>query len=309
MLCPNCKADVDEDALFCPHCALSFAETKRTQQSTAVRRLGSSKAVALTVATAALLLTAAVVVGLNVFYYYGSDWFGPKAQIVGDVSDGFGVPLSDVVVSIEGTAFTASTSGRGHYGIQYVPGKIKLSFNKDGYFPVVLDLEIATESKFPAHLVTLVKIPPSQGIFFFGGSDYVPVTKGKIAEEKKEFPFSWDKALVDYSYFAEGGSLPVERRPVLKFMDSVPAPMMLVKIREGRLVFKQTRYWGKTDDKFDLVKVNVIQLRDGLNICEVSLEAGKYAFVAVKSDKIGSGGPSFMTGPPIGEPVYLFEVK
>jgi hypothetical protein len=308
MLCPNCKANIDEDALFCPHCASSLAETKSASQITVVRRPGSSKAVVLTVASAALLLTAAVCVGLIVFYY-GSDWFGPKAQIVGDVSDGFGAPLSNVAVSIEGTAFTASTSGRGHYGIQYVPGKIKLSFNKDGYLPVVLDLEIATESKFPAHLITLIKIPPSQGIFFFGGSEYVPVTKGKIAEEKKEFAFSWDNPLVDYSYLAEGGSLPVERRPVLKFIDNVPVPMILLRIKEGRLIFKQTRYWGKTEDKFDLVKANVIQLRDRLTICEVSLEIGKYAFVAMKSDKIGSGGPSYMTGPPIGEPVYLFEVK
>lgn len=308
MLCPNCKAEVDRDALFCPHCALSLAETKRTPEITAVRSQSYSKAVALTVAAAAILLTTVAVVGLIVFYY-GSDWFGPKAQIVGDVSDGFGAPLRDATVSIEGTTFRSVTSRNGHYGIQYVPGKIKMSVNKEGYWPISLDFDIATESKFPAQPVTLIKIPESQGLWFLGTSDYLPLRKGRISEQKQEFSFSWDNPLVTCSYIAQGEFVLVDHKSALKFMDNDPNVSILVKVKEGGLVFRQVRYWLKTEDKFDPLNERATRIQPETYIREVSLEKGKYAFVTIKSDEIGTGGPSYLRGPPVGEPVYLFEVR
>jgi hypothetical protein len=48
---------------------------------------------------------------------------GPKARIVGEVRDGFGNPLSDVEVSIPGTALKTTSNRRGEYSITYVPGR------------------------------------------------------------------------------------------------------------------------------------------------------------------------------------------
>jgi hypothetical protein len=44
---------------------------------------------------------------------------GKKAQITGEVLDGFGAPLKDVLVSVKGTTFKATTDAKGKYSVGY----------------------------------------------------------------------------------------------------------------------------------------------------------------------------------------------
>lgn len=84
---------------------------------------------------------------------------GKKAEITGRVVDNSGKGIDGVVVKIENTGFVTTTDKNGEYRIGYVPGKIDIVIKKQGYSVGELNLDIATESIFPAEDVTLTKIP------------------------------------------------------------------------------------------------------------------------------------------------------
>jgi hypothetical protein len=86
---------------------------------------------------------------------------GPK--IVGTVRDFVDRPLPGVVVSIDGSAFRATTDSAGKYEIEYAPGEVHLTFTKDNtkdkWQPETLVLKLATATKFPAADIKLFPIP------------------------------------------------------------------------------------------------------------------------------------------------------
>ncbi len=89
---------------------------------------------------------------------------GKEARITGRVLNGFGLPLRGAEVTIEGRRFRAITNDEGIYSVQYVPGAIKLVFQKPGHTSESVRLRIAIESIYPAQDIVLYKIPGTSGI-------------------------------------------------------------------------------------------------------------------------------------------------
>lgn len=241
---------------------------------------------------------------------------GNKPKIAGEVVDGFGNPLRDAVVSVEGTTFKATTNSNGKYSVGYVPGKISVMIRKEGYTSANLPFDIAIESAVPAETVTLYKIPEGKGVFFFGQSDYVPLTRGKISFTSKKFPFSWDKPLSEDTYTAIGKFTPIEKGKPLKFLDNDGGNQQLFSLSQDGVILARTKSFTNTRDKSQILHEETREIEKGIFLREISLDTGKYAFVTIGAASqsglggIGSGGPAFgFLGHPISEPVYLFEVK
>ena len=236
---------------------------------------------------------------------------GKKARIVGEVLDGFGKPLKDVTVSIEGTTFKVTTDGNGKYSVAYVPGKINVLFSKDNYTSATLEFNIATESKLPAQTVTLHKIPSEQGIFLFGDSDYIPLKKGKLSLKSKKFPKAgWGGAMSENNYIVIGEFVSIEKGTHLKFFDNDKNPLGLFKLTDDGVILVRTTFWLGTKDKAQMIKDVYKKIGEHIGIREISLDKGKYAFVALGEGigRIGSGEHGIF-GSPVREPVYIFEVK
>lgn len=216
---------------------------------------------------------------------------------------------------MEGTTFTAKTDAEGKYSLNYVPGKVKVLIRKEGYTSVSLTFDIAIETTFPAQQVTLYKVPPSQGIWLIGKSDYVPLKKGEISFKSKEFPFSWDKPLFEETYTTVEEFTSVEKDTTLRFLDNNPFKIVLAKLSGDNVILSRIKYLTKKEDKFNRTDEKISEIVEGIRLREVSIDEGKYAFVRLGAaaeiglDEIGSGQPApGALGHPITEPVFLFEV-
>lgn len=235
-----------------------------------------------------------------------------KAIIEGEVFDGFGNPLTNVNVSIAETQFAATTNTKGEYTIGYVPGEIKLLFNKKGFIETFLLLNIATESKFPAKTVFLYKIPINQGIWLFGQDDYIQIKKGHISDYKttKGRGF-YKKQIASYStFFNSSGDnfTSINKDSVLLFFDNDPNPIVLIKLNHLNGKFWQILereynafgiHVGEYTDKSEFIKDTYIRIDnyDKGDIRKVKLDIGKYAYA------------HYTRGiPAIKEPIYLFEI-
>jgi len=97
-----------------------------------------------------------------------------RTAIEGVVKDGFGNPIKDVVVSIDGTQFTSKTDDNGEYSVEYVPGDIKVNISKVGYTDTSFNLKIATETTYPIATATVYEIPKEKGVWVmdYGSKQY-----------------------------------------------------------------------------------------------------------------------------------------
>lgn len=247
----------------------------------------------------------AIVVSLALVFLFGLAGCGKKAQITGTILDGFGTPLKEAIVSIEDSTFKTTTDDQGKYAIGYVPGKIKVVFSKVGYTSATLSLDIATESTFPAQPVTLYKIPATKGIWLFGKSDYSALPKGKVAYNKAQFPFSWNKPLFEHTYKAEGQFAVIEKGTTLKFLDNDVIEQTLYKLTDDDIIIKKINYFVRENNQSH-AKV-VTERGHGITrdilVREVSVDKGKYAF-ASKGFFV-----SALDYREVADPIYLFEVK
>jgi hypothetical protein len=244
--------------------------------------------------------TASIVIIVSFIFCLVFILVGCGAQIVGQVLDGFGAPLKDVAVSIEDTTFKTTTNSNGKYSIGYVPGKIKVVIAKEGYTSTNLSLDIANESTFPAKSVVLYKIPATQGIWFFGESDYIPLTRGKIAFSSEKFPFSWNKPLSQETNIAKGEFTSIEKSTTFKFLDNDKNNIELYKLTDDGLILSRTIFYTETKDNAQILKDKCNKIAEDVFVREISLEKGKYAFVR---------SSLFFVTKVIGEPIYLFEIK
>jgi hypothetical protein len=246
----------------------------------------------------------------------GSPHIATKARIVGQVVDGFGNPLKDALASIEFTTFTGVTDEKGQYTVGYVPGKFQLRITKAGYTSETLPLEVAVETTFPAAPVTLYRIPDGQGVWIIGESDYVPLPRGKLSFNSKEFPpFSQGKPLFKETYTVTGDFVAIDAGTELAFLDNDAHNQQLFAVAAQGVILSRAKTWGGTKDEAQILPDKVVEIAPGVWLRRVTLAEGSYAFVTLGASTekglggIGSGGPAFgFLGHPIREPVYLFEV-
>ena len=122
--------------------------------------------------TTILLLTAIVFGGCQ------------KTAIEGKVIDGFGNPVKDAIIKIEGTQFTTQTNGSGEYSVGYVPGDITVLVTKPGFTDASFTVKIATETTFPAEAKTIYEIPKESGIFLMQDGMYKALSRGEVSSKK-----------------------------------------------------------------------------------------------------------------------------
>jgi hypothetical protein len=246
---------------------------------------------------------------------------GKKAQVTGEVRDGFGRPLTGVRVSVQGTTFEATTGGDGSYAVAYVPGKVALSFRKEGHTSASLAFDIAAEASYPAEKVVLYEVPQGAGVYFFGEREYVPLARGKVTSETRtaqpqfgdERAF-YTAAINELVYRAEGEFTRLPDKAILRFVDTdTGRRKLLFRLGEGgRVIRRAQTAIGGVSYEAEVRPETVRHLSAELPARESSLPPGRYAFVtsSFDPDRAQRGGWLF-SSPSSGiaeEPAYLFEV-
>ncbi|HIJ65571.1 MAG TPA: hypothetical protein HPP77_06415 [Candidatus Hydrogenedentes bacterium] len=101
----------------------------------------------------------------------GCEWH----VIEGTVADLEGEALPGVAVSVEGSRSQAVTDPLGEYSIRYEPGPVVLLFDKTGYTPGRLELEVTELRHVLATPVVLWRLPREKGVYFFQDNKYEPL--------------------------------------------------------------------------------------------------------------------------------------
>src|SRR4051812_28004781 len=91
---------------------------------------------------------------------YGVNAADGRGVLSGVVTDNFGHPLEDVIVTVKDFDFQSKSGNLGDYKIGYVPGTISINYEKRGYQSAVIKLELGAASDVPLRRVVLIKAPP-----------------------------------------------------------------------------------------------------------------------------------------------------
>ena len=221
-----------------------------------------------------------------------------KTAIEGKVKDGFGNPVKDATIKIEGTQFTSQTDGEGEYSVGYVPGDIKVIISKPGFTQTFFTVKISTEAKFPAEEQTIYEIPkePEICMMDFDKKEYVPI---------KKVNFSMDKSTTQgFMTITEYESIVVQiladnhtkilmnsNNSQFVFFNNDPQNQKLIKLEDATEGFYEILYrtkrngsmgfaMGDFTDKINILNEDITELGDGKSLKKVNLEVGNiYAFV------------------------------
>ena len=109
-----------------------------------------------------------------------------QGTLMGRVLDPFGQPVGDVTVRIAGSNLRTATNSAGEYRLPYVPGKFRLVIEKAGYDSEQFELDLAQSATFPVADKSLVSVPPNPGLFFWGRSDWVPISVCRSEQVEKD---------------------------------------------------------------------------------------------------------------------------
>jgi tetratricopeptide (TPR) repeat protein len=211
-----------------------------------------------------------------------------KAEITGRVFDNFGKAIEGATVKIENTAFTTTTNKDGTYRISYVPGKVDVSIAKQGYSEGKLNLNIATESKFPAKDVTLYKMPSSNGVFAYGTDDYIALKCGKLIKQQAGFMGA------DSSYYVFGDMFSILKGSRTFLMDNDGKEQVILEVASNGLIVSPR-------SNTTPIKVSVTQVGSDVFLWDItSLKSGRFAIVTT-AVTFGGLVPT--------DPVYLFKVE
>jgi len=175
-----------------------------------------------------------------------------EPTINGKVVDNFEKPVSDFDVAIKGTSLKTKTNSNGEYSIEFVPGNdIKINFTKENYLSSEITVNIATKDDYPAETINTYKVPKSEGIFLVGEKDYIEIPKVNVKSERLSYSksvrvilsmtaYNGPTTFKGYNYFAElqEKDLPVFKSGTIKFADTSPLPISLIKLEKAGDKFK-----------------------------------------------------------------------
>lgn len=154
--------------------------------------------------------------------------------IEGKVLDGFGQPVKEATVKVDGTQFTAQTNRDGEYSVGYVPGDIKVIISKQGYTDTSFSVKISTEAKFPAAAVTIFKIPQSDSLFLMDGTKYSSLSTGNITEDQFNSGDYWSsRTTYIYTVHFDTTKMTTIKKGAgeIKFFDHDPRPLTLLQVQ------------------------------------------------------------------------------
>ena len=102
----------------------------------------------------------------------------------GRTIDGFGKPMNSANITVVSNGSkTKTTSGpTGVFSISYNPGKLKITFDKEGYVSQHIPLSV-DEIELSVGDITLWKIPPKGGLFVVGDGNYIEINSSEYYSE------------------------------------------------------------------------------------------------------------------------------
>jgi len=103
----------------------------------------------------------------------------------GKVVDGFGKPINfaNIAVVSNGSKTKTTSDAAGGFSIDYNPGNLKLTFDKEGYVPLHVPLSLDEKTDLSVGDITLWKIPPKGGLFVVGEGDYREINNAEYYSE------------------------------------------------------------------------------------------------------------------------------
>jgi hypothetical protein len=218
-----------------------------------------------------------------------------NAEVAGKVLDNFGHPLPGATVTVDKTTFTTTTDNNGSYSVGYVPGKVLVTISKPGYLSQNLDLDIATETSYPAQALTLYKLPAGRGIFFFGASDYTALPLGQVSDYQPLGVYTMASGLQQepMTSSVKGNYVTIGGGTELTFLSTDQRDIKLYGVRPDGVYAVVPNMGPMTATVY---QDKVVHITPGITVRKATLPSGKYAFV----DLFGFDG---------GKVAYLFEVK
>lgn len=100
-----------------------------------------------------------------------------RPLIEGRVETVKGEALPGVAVTVDGADYAALTDALGQYRVPYAPGQVIVLFNKSGYAPGQLALDLPQATTLRAATVRLWPLPPTAGVYLLENFDYRPMTR------------------------------------------------------------------------------------------------------------------------------------
>lgn len=251
-----------------------------------------------------------------------------KARINGRVVDNFGKPVPAATISIDGTAFRATTDDKGEYSIDYVPGNFMVNVSHDGFTSASRGFQLAQKDEVPADSVLLFRLPPGPGIFAITDSGYAALGSGTLSSTHTEYGLSFNDPNF-YQNMAQGAAFADAYRVTgeftrvpaggLRFLDNDNVDNdfeYVFALGDNGSIVRRVYYrsmehedvgrWSKPSDQ---------PVGGGMAIRQIDLPPGKYAFApfspSIQRREDGFGRRMFSPGrsDPLGSPVWLFMVQ
>lgn len=247
---------------------------------------------------------------------------GPRAQISGTVTDGFGRPLPGAVVSIATTSFKTTTGQDGKYRLEYAPGTFSVLFAKNGFTSDQVSQSVTVATSVPLQDVILYQRPPAPGIWLMQDGKYVAVANGAYRVTNAHVPgqvqYGTEIGGQDFvSYYLTGTFTKARTSARYRFVDTTlpcdclgppatpSAPgetihfdkstrLTLFGLNEAGLLGVRVVKTGLLSRETQLQSMTVInekmsQLEQGMTLREASLAPGLYAFVRITSIQVSYG--------------------
>ena len=239
---------------------------------------------------------------------------GNEAKLSGKVIDCFGKPLPGVSVAVLNSRFATITDNDGNYSLGYVPGTIKVSYQKAGYYQTSLDLQIATAATYPVRDLQVFKVLPGKGVFFVGKNEYTAVAQCKVDAQTVENKgggnlLNPERESAQNIYSVKGQPTRIQNTQELTFLDSDGNHKSLCRVSPNRAFYKRRMFGIGLEFKheYELIQETGAQIAEGVFRRKMSVSAGDYVFVSHTYATLAES-LQMSVGGTIGEPSYLFQV-
>ncbi|MDY0174440.1 MAG: carboxypeptidase-like regulatory domain-containing protein [Bacteroidales bacterium] len=236
-----------------------------------------------------------------------------NTYIEGKIVDGFGKPVPEATVNVEGTDFVSQTNGKGHYRITYVPGDVHVVVSKEGFANSSFTTSILKEMRVDAGPTILYEIPPAEEVFLMHKGRYVELRKGVLHSSKQDVSDSWhyrEQYVYSVTYNPEDITAIQKTEEDVVLFDHCPGSVTLVKVMNpgttgGTLLVRTVDNGARGFAAGDFTETRMFMEGEVVELdapnCKLryyTLDAGDYAIVQYNRHSLTA----------ISGPVYLFKV-
>ena len=137
-------------------------------------------------------------------------WGCGTMTIEGNLVDGEGVAVDEVMVTIKGTECNGHSNSAGAFTLQCDPGAHTLVASKPGYLAKEFYVEATERQPYAAGTHTLAKLPEATGLFLFSQQRATPLKPGHLTRKhegkglKKTRAYCLDKDNSETNHIAPG---------------------------------------------------------------------------------------------------------